>query len=215
MDKNKVVFIEQNFTKYNIPQYIEKPNKQKGYVSYGEDNQFPFYLISLIAKSSRHASIVKKKAMLVGGRGFIKTNLEMETMMFLKNSKNEDDLDEILAKISYDFELFGGFALNIIWSKDRTRISEINYIDVSKLRVANPDPEQGYPQIENYYISDGWESERKYPPVLYSGFSTIDRKQASQILYVKGHRAGTEFYAQPDYLPAIYCNPFIIFLLVI
>ena len=204
MNKNKIVFTEQDFTKYEIPQYIEKQNKSKGYVQYGDDNQFPSYLITLLAKSPRHANIVKKKAMLVGGRGFITTNLEMDTMLFLKNSKNEYDLDEILAKVSYDFEVFGGFCLNIVWSKDRTRISEINYIDVSKVRVANPDPEQGYPQIENYYISDGWENERKYPPVWYTGFSIIDRKEASQILYIKGHRAGTEFYAQPDYLPAIY-----------
>lgn len=192
------------FQKYEIPQFQEKLDKQKGWINYGLDNQFSYYLISLIAKSARHAAIVKKKAMLVGGRGFLTTNLNMETMLFLANSKNEDDLEEIVYKISYDLELFGGFALNVIWSKDRSKISEINYIDVSKLRIAAPDPEKGFPQIENYWLSDGWENVRKYPPKLYPGFSTINRKKASQILYVKGHRAGTEFYAQPDYLPAIY-----------
>jgi hypothetical protein len=205
MNKNtKIIKLDnQNFAKVDIPQFIEKVNKQKGWVDYGADNQFPYYLISLIAKSPRHAAILKKKAMLVGGRGFNTTNLEMETMMFLANSKNPDDMEEILAKIAYDLELFGGFALNLIWSKDRTRISEVNYIDVSKLRVAAPDDEDPYAP-EQYWLSDGWEKVRKFIPVLYPGFSTIDRKKASQILYIKGHRAGTEYYAQPDYLPALW-----------
>jgi hypothetical protein len=201
-NKTKIIKIDQSFSDYKIPQFEESINKSKGWVEYGEDNQFPYYLISLIAKSPRHASIVKKKAMLIGGRGFLKVNLQSDTMEFIANKKNEYDLEEILSKISYDLELFGGFALNIIWSKDRTKISEINYIDVSKLRVAIPDPDQ--PDEEKYFICDGWENTRKYSPVLYDAFSTVNRKQASQILYVKGHRAGTEFYAQPDYLPAIY-----------
>lgn len=204
MNKNFIIKLEQNFAKHEIPQFIEKINKAKGWVNYGSDNLFPYYLISLIAKSARHASILKKKAMLVGGRGFVTTNLNMETMMFLANSKNDDDLETILSKVAYDLELFGGFALNIIWSKDRTKITEINYIDVSKLRVALPDPEGPANQVEGYWISDGWENIQKYPPVLYPGFSTVNTKQASQILYVKGHRAGTEYYAQPDYLPGIF-----------
>ena len=144
--------------------------------------------------------------MLVGGRGFVKTNLNVETMMFLANSKNEDDLEEILYKISYDLELYGGFALNLIWSKDRTRISEINYIDPATIRIQPDDPQKGYPQIENYWVSDGWEKPQDpaNTPILYPGFSTVDRKKASQILYVKAHRAGVQYYAQPDYLPAIY-----------
>lgn len=202
--KNTIVKVEQTFNGVQIPQFSERIDKQKGWVRYGADNLFPYYLISLLAKSPRHAAIVKKKAMLVGGRGFITQNLNSDTMMFLLNSKNECDLETILAKVAYDLEVFGGFYLNLIWSKDRTRISEINYIDASKVRVAPIDKDSKYPQQENYWWSDGWEDIRKYPPVLYSGFSTINRKEASQILYVKGHRGGTEYYAQPDYLPAIY-----------
>lgn len=204
MNRNILKIKNEDFAKVDIPQFIEKENKLKDWIEYGQDNQFPYYLTSLIAKSARHAAILKKKAMLIGGRGFVTTNLQTDTMMFLANSKNEFDMEEILAKIAYDLELFGGFALNIVWSKDRTKISEINYMDPAKIRIQIPDAEKGYPLVENYYVSDGFENTRKYPPVLYPGFSTIDRKKASQILYVKGHRAGTEYYAQPDYLPGIF-----------
>lgn len=203
MDSNKVLTMKMEFAKYDIPQYLEKANKSKGYISYGDDNMYAQYLISLLAKSAIHASILKDKATMVGGQGWIKDNLGVDTMMFLKNSRNSSDLDEILFRVSYDYELFGAFALNIVWSKDRKSISEINYLDVSKLRIQIPDPKDKYPHQENYFISDGWENERKYTPVLYPGFSTINRKRANQIYYVKAHRAGTEYYGQPEYLPGV------------
>lgn len=196
---NKFFRIENQEFSVEIPEYIEKYNK-KGWVNYGVDNLYPQYLISLVSKSSRHASILKKKAMLVGGRGFIKDSLSENALLFIKNSKNEDDLDTILAKISYDFEMSGGFFLNLIWSKDRKYITEINYIDFSKVRI-KPENEDG---PEGYFICDGWEDIRKYTPVLYPSFSTINRKEASQILYVKSHRPGTEYYSQPDYKPGVF-----------
>jgi len=208
-NKSRIIkFENENFTKLetfakiDIPQFEEKENKTKGWINYASDNKFPYYLISLLAKSPIHSAILKKKAMLIGGRGFITTNVGTDTMFFLKNSRNSLDLEEILHRVAYDFELFGAFALNIIWSKDRESISEINYIDPAKLRVAIPDPEK--PEVESYFISDGWENIKKYPPIKYDGFSTINRKSASQILYVKDHRAGTEFYGQPEYLAGIF-----------
>lgn len=193
----------QEFTKVPLPQFEEKENKQRGWISCGVDNKFPYYLTSLLAKSPIHAAIVKKKSMLIGGRGFITTNIGTDTIFFLKNSRNSMDLDEILHKVAYDFEVFGAFALNIVWSKDRESISEINYIDVSKLRIAIPEEGEN-DEIESYWISDGWENIKKYPPIKYDGFSTVDRSSASQICYVRDHRAGTEWYGQPEYLSGIF-----------
>ena len=150
MNKQDIIVLDHKFNGIEIPQFAEKIHKTKGYVSYGEDNLFPYYLISLIAKSPRHAAILKKKASLIGGRGFITTNLSPETMLFLANSRNDNDMEEILAKISYDFELFGGFYLNIFWSKDRTKIVEVNYIDPSKVRIVPEEPDSKYPQITKY-----------------------------------------------------------------
>jgi len=192
----------EEFSKVQLPMYKEKEEKSKGWICQGLDNKYPFYLKSLLDKSPVHSGIVKKKSQLIAGRGFITTNLGLDAVYFLKNSRNSMDLDEISSAVAYDFEIYGAFALNIIWSKDRESISEINYIDVSKLRVAIPDEED--PEVESYWISDGWENIRKYPPVKYDGFSTINRKSASQIWYVKDHRAGTEWYGLPEYISGIF-----------
>lgn len=200
--KNQMEVI--NFDKVDLPQFKEVIRPQKGYVAFGEDNQFSQYLISLMNKSPLHASITTQKASMVGGYGFVKANLDYSTMLFLKNiNANDMDLEELLGRVAYDLEVFGAFAINPVWSKDRSKISEINYVDVSKLRVQAPDPDNLYPTLENYVISDDWTNERKYIPTWYQGFSTRNKKKASQIWYVKEQRAGVEYYGIPGYIAGI------------
>jgi len=200
---NKIEFAKIDFAKIDIPQYKESMNRG-GWVNNGENNLYPNYLISLINKSPLHSSIVTQKARMIGGYGFIKTNLDFKTMLFLKNiNANDMDLDELLYRCAYDLEVFGAFALNPVWSIDRNKITEINYVDVSKLRVQSPDPDNKYPTLVNYWISDGWENIRKYEPILYQGFSTVNKKKASQVYYIKEQRAGVEYYGIPEYIPGI------------
>lgn len=201
MNNDRIKSME--FSKVILPQFIENVNEQKHWVDFGADNLFPDYLKSLVAKSPLHSSIITQKARMIGGYGFNKINAEMRTMLFLKNMKSEFDLDEILYRVAYDLEIYGAFALNIVWSKDRESIASINYVDVSKVRIAAPSKDDKYPQLQNYWVSDGWENVRKYPPVLYQGFSTRAKRKASQILYVKEQRAGVEYYGIPDYIPGI------------
>jgi hypothetical protein len=191
------------FAAVPIPPPKESLNQNKKWIDWGIDNLYPMFLINTANKSSLHSSILKQKAMFIGGQGWSKTNLSMEASLMLGNYYNEDDCDELLFKIAMDLELYGGFYLNLIWSRDRKSISEINYIDPSKVRIAQPDPTQKYPQTENYWISDGWENTRKYEPIYYQGFSTVNQKERSQILYVKEYRPGTEWYARPEYEPGI------------
>lgn len=199
MDKFQI----HNFAGIQLPQFTEKVNEQKHWIEFGGDNKFPNYLQSLLAKSPLHSSIVTQKSRMIGGYGFVTQNLEMKTMMFLKNVKADYDFDELLYRCAYDLEIYGAFALNPIWSKDRQSLSMVEYVDVSKLRIQSPDKENPYPQLENYWISDGWENTRKYEPILYPGFSAKSKKKASQILYVKEQRAGTEYYGIPEYISAI------------
>lgn len=196
--ENRVSVI--TFSATPIPQPVEKVNRNKNWVDWGGDNQYPKYLIDLSIKSSLHSSILKQKSMLIGGGGWSKTNLSPEAQLLLLNTFNEDDLDELLYKIAMDLEVYGGFFLNLIWNKGRNKITEINYIDPAKVRIQPINPEDKYPQIENYWVSDGWEKTEKYTPVLYPGFSTIIKKKRSQILYVKEYRPGTEYYAIPEYI---------------
>jgi len=184
------------------PQYIEK-NNRGGWIDWGKDNLYPNYLISLVNRSSLHNSIINLKASMIGRNGFINVNWAPETVQFIKNMANKDDLEEILAKISVDMAIFGGFCLNIRWSKDRSKIAEINYISPESVRIAVPDEDTNYPDNEDYYVCEDWKNWKKFPPIKYSGFSTINKKDASQILYVKEHRSSNNWYPVPEYLAGI------------
>lgn len=183
----------------DVPIYKEKPSVN-GWIDFGDDNLLPNYYIGLMARSSVHSAILKGKSQMIGGNGFNKDGLSNEALNFLRNPYNEYDMEEILARVSYDLEVFGAFCLNIVWSKDRTKIAEIAYVSPQRVRIAAPDPK--FPHIEEYFICEDWENWRKKGVVKYPGFSVSDRSKASQILYVKEYRPGRYFYGEPEYMSA-------------
>ena len=187
-------------TKVEIPQFIESKNRE-GWINWGKDNLYPAYLISLVNKSPLHSAIIKTKASMLGGNGFQNVELEPLTKAFIMNKGNDEDMEEILQKISLDWAIFNGFVLSIIWSKDRESIAEINYINLDTVRFAVPDKE--HPEDINYYICEDWKNWRKNTPVLYQGFSLTNRKEATTILYVTGHRPSNNWYPVPEYVSGI------------
>lgn len=198
--ENKSNFRVINFnSQFTIPQYIELPVKGS-WVRYGENNLYGDYLLSLMNKSSKHNAIIKSKAAMVAGNGWNKDSLTPEQSMFIFNQYSKDNLNEVISKAAYDLELFGAYALEVIWSNDRSKISCINHIDVSKVRIATP--ENGIVQADSYYVSDDWSRLRSNQPILYPGFSQVNRSKGSQILYVKDFRPGCEFYGIPEYISA-------------
>jgi hypothetical protein len=186
--------------KSNIPLYSEKINR-KGWINYGTDNLYPEYLKSLLNKSSKHSAIVKGKATLIGGNGFNSTDISTDLNNFIGNPYGTEDLNSILSKCSYDIETYGGLCLNIIWSNDRTKISRINYVDPSKIRISTY--KDNWDKVESYLYKDDWRDHFKEKPVEIDGFSTINKESGSQIYYFKEYRPGCEFYAQPEYLAAL------------
>ena len=73
-----------NFASVEIPQPSETISNGRGWVSFGDDNLYPQFLISLSNRSSLHSSILKQKSMLIGGQGFSKLGLSAEALSFFK-----------------------------------------------------------------------------------------------------------------------------------
>jgi hypothetical protein len=192
-----------SFSNYDFtpsaPIYLERKNRG-GFIDFGKNNLYPNYLMSLVNRSPLHNAIVNLKSSMLGRNGFISANWSPETINFINNPNNELDLEEILAKISLDYVIFGGYCLNIRWSKDRSKIAEINYVSPLDVRIAVPATNV---EEESYYISSDWTNIRNNVPVLYPAFSTINRAEASQILYYKEHRGSNNFYPVPEYLAGI------------
>lgn len=199
MNNNYMSFSNYDFSLDAIPQYIEKGSK-RGWINWGKNNLYPTYLISLCNRSPLHSAIVDLKASMIGKNGWNNLNYNSDTIIFLRNAANEDDLNQILGRISTDLVIFGGFCLNIRWNKERTKIAEINYISPDSVRIAEPTETD---EPESYLISEDWKNPNKYTPVRYPGFSTVNREEASQILYYKEHRSSNNWYPVPEYLAGV------------
>jgi hypothetical protein len=202
------------FGDLTLPKFIEE--KSKGYIAFGKDNLYPEYLVGLKRKSPKHSAILKRKADMIAAKGWILTNLNKE---FVENKFGEDTLDIIAYKCAYDLVIYGGFALNIVWSIDKTTIAKIEYVDFRKIRISIEEiPKEKLKGIfkpadlDYYWYSDDWSNTRKCQPQLVQAFSEKYRGQMSddvqqgspnQLYYFLEYEPGCDYYTLPDYISGV------------
>jgi hypothetical protein len=181
-----------DFKMASFPIFSEVLNKSK-WVFYGANNLLPQYFISLYDNCAIHKAIVKSKVNQILGDAIYSEN-NPEAPVALVNG--EENIVDVMRKCALDFMLFGGFALNVIWSKDRKTIAEIYHLDFSRVRSGkiNPDTDK----VDCYYYSPVWEDSRKYPPQEFSAFNA-KAKDPVQIFYFKIYQPGLTYYPVPDW----------------
>ena len=188
---------------------VVSESRSKHWVDYGTEdwlNLYPQFLIDLYYNSSTQAAIINATAEMIAGENLViedEEERELEAVVKLKkffNSANGNEtLQEVIKKIAFDFKLQGAFALNIVWSQDRTQISEIYHIGVDKIRAEKPN-ELG--KIEGYYVSADWSDTRRNKPYRVPAFNTNDRTSPNQILYTGLYSPNMNAYHTPDYVAA-------------
>jgi hypothetical protein len=182
----------------------------KDWINYGGPdewaNLYPQFLIDLYYNSSTQAAIINATAEMIAGEDLIIEDEEERDVSsvaklkeFFNSANGNETLNEVIKKISFDFKLQGAFALNIIWSEDRTQISEIYHIPVEKIRCEKAN-ELG--KVEAYYVSSDWADTRTNEPYRVPAFNTNDRTSANQILYTGLYSPNMNAYYTPDYVAA-------------
>jgi hypothetical protein len=184
----------------------------KDWIEYGDANGdwrnlYPQFLIDLYYSSSITAAIVNSTAEMIAGENLIiedEDDRDLEARVKLQNfmdrANSNESLHEVLKKVAFDFKLQGAFALNVVWSKDRTQIAEVYHVDVSKVRCARPDE---FGKTKGYYISADWSNTRANKPYYVSAFNPNDRTSANQIMYAGLYSPNMNSYYTPDYVS---CN---------
>jgi hypothetical protein len=167
------------------------------WVYYGDSNLMPQYLIAQYNNCAIHKAIVTSKLEQIMGDGVVSLNNPMATINLVNPKEN---VSEVMKKCALDLVLFGGYAINVIWSKDRKSIAEIYHIDFSRVRSGKINPETD--EIEKYYYSADWANLRKFPPTEYSAFNA-NENNPSQILYYKCYQPSNSYYPNPDYSGAL------------
>jgi hypothetical protein len=180
-----------NLSSYTSPEIIEKSNKK--FVAYGSDNNYFQYLIDRYNGSPTNNAIINGVSQMIYGKG----------LDALDSSKKPEQYAQMVAlfnkdcvrKLCYDLKLMGQCSMQVIYSKDRKTIAQVEHIPVENLRAEKCN-EKG--EIAAYYYSDNWQkvttrTELKRIPAF--GYSN----ENIEIVYVKPYRAGYKYYSSPDY----------------
>ena len=185
---------------YNIPHLVEKTNQD--WVSFGENNLYPNYLLELFLGSAINGALIKSIGAMIYGEGLEATNADentdtKESYLRLTELLHNSD-DDVLKDLAMDLKLFGGCYVNCIWSRDRSRIAKLKHIPAQYIRSGKMIDGE----IDTYYYSADWSKYKKgeYRPRAYSAFNTEDRTQASQILMIRDKNPALFYGFAPDYV---------------
>lgn len=178
---------------YQERSYAERPSNQ-GWVSYGDDNLFPQYLIDLYKSSATHNALCTSIAYMIFGDGVQADTLEARLKI------EEWGLQDEVRKACLDLKIQGGFALEVVYSIDRTTISKVRHCPFENVRSAEVDEDE---KVDFLYYSKDWSDKREEPQLV----KTFDPEQSVehpvQILYVKPFSPGSYYYPKPDYIGSI------------
>lgn len=193
---------------------------------YQADNLYPQQLATLAFNAPTHNSALKTKQFMIEGEGF---NLELLEPALLELFENINDKGEtandVLNQISWDYSIFGGFALRVRWNAN-SEISEVFHVPFTDVRVGIPD-EDG--DINYFVVSNNWDKtltasqEKSYvinkfnPDWFSEGVDTDENgipaptedqiDNAEQLIYFWNYKPyatnGMRYYPLPDYVGAL------------
>ena len=180
-----------NLSTYTSPVISEKTNQD--YVSYGEDNNYFQYLIDRYNGSPTNNAIINGVSEMIYGRGLDATN----------SSKKPDQYAQMVSlfhkdcvrKLCFDLKLMGACAIQVIYTKDRKKVAQVEHMPVETLRAEKCN-DKG--EIEAYYYHPDW-SKQKRNDVLTRIPVFGKSNEAIEIIYVKPYRAGYKYYSSVDY----------------
>ena len=175
------------FAEAKQPEYKEK--KGEGYMQYGQNNDYPQYLLDLFNKSAKHNAIIRGKVNYIVGNGWAGEEA------LVKKVNREESLIDLTKKVALDLELFGGAYIQVIWSVMGEQVAELWHCDYTKIRT-NKDNTQ-------FWYKEDWKTTRNQEKAeIYNAFNPAN-PQGVQILYVKEYRPGMNVYSLPGYFGAL------------
>ena len=125
------------FHRATVPVFAELMQKTP-WVYYGNDNLLPQYFINLYDNCAIHKAVVNSKVNQIMGDGLVALNNPMAVVNLVNDYET---IEQVMRKCTLDYMMFGGFALQVIWSKDHKSIAELYHLDFSRIRSSKLKPD--------------------------------------------------------------------------
>ena len=179
-----------NLSSYTAPPVVE--NARNEWVEYGEDNNYFQYLIDRYNGSPTNNAAVNGISEMIYGRGLEATDSEEKPEAYAQ--MRELFSKDCMKKVCYDYKMMGQSAVQVIYSKDHSRIVQVNHIPIETLRAEKA--ELG--KVQGYFYHPDWsEIKRDEKPKRIPAFGTS--KEGLEILYIRPYKAGFYYYSPVDY----------------
>ena len=134
---------------YSRPEIKEYYNDD--FVAYGEDNDYFTYLIDRYNGSPTNNAAINGISEMIYGRGLDATDSREKDAEY--QQMKELLKKNVIKRICHDYKMMGQAALQVIYTKDRSKIAQVEYIPVETLRAEKCNSKG---EIEAYYYHSNW-----------------------------------------------------------
>lgn len=180
-----VNIVSVQFSDSKIPEFKKVSNKP--FVYFGEENDYPDYLLYLYNKSAKHNAIINGKLNYIFGGG-LKADNEESAKAWTEKFNRAESLEDVAKKSPTDVELFAGFYWQVIFNA-LGKIQEIYHLEFGKVR-SNKDGSE-------FYYKKDWKDRNEVMKV----FPAFDPKQPkTSIFFFQEYRPGCGVYPLPGYV---------------
>jgi hypothetical protein len=181
-------------SEYSRPEITE--SKREAWVEYGADNNYYQYLIDRYCNSTTNNAIINNITRLVYGKGLSAIDAsrkpnEYAQMMTLFSK-------DCVRQMVSDLKMLGQCAVQVIYSKDRKKISKVYHVPVQLLRAEKCN-EKG--EIEAYYYCDNWQDLRNFTPKRIAAYGYSN--EPIEIMFIRPYSVGMKYYSYVDYHGAL------------
>jgi len=197
-ETSNVLYIK--FENHKVPEFKEVKNKE--YIYFGEDNNYPDYLIELYLRCAKHNAIINGKTNYIYGGGLVTDDKTSTVSQKAITQKFINKLKPFINDMIKDFELFNSIAIEIIYDKLGKEIADFAYMPISKIRT-NADESL-------YFYSNDWkqskQTEEKTGFKELEPFDYENKVKGSQLFVfkLKSPKNGVDknVYGIPNYIGA-------------
>lgn len=189
------------YVESNIVSPRETLVSARNLVEWGERNLYPDYLLDLYNNAPTLRSIINGNIDFITGDDISIVPLQAEFTDGEMN-KRGDTIREQVKDIAKDYEIYGGFALQVIRNL-AGEVAEVYYVDMRYLRTNK--------ECNVFYYSEDWKKGGRRDVIVYPAYiKNLDwqslsdeerNRHASSILFVKN--VHTQVYPSPLYAASV------------
>lgn len=177
-------------------------NSNRGWINWGNRNDYPLQLSNLYYNSPIHQSCVDFAVSAIVGGGVDYNKMKLNGQEEMRPNYMES-WDSFIEKIALDYILYGAYAFQIIKNKDNKTYS-FYHQSFSDVRCS-PKDEDGV--ITSYWVSSDWTALSKYAPVELPAFGFQEDEEIAQgktYLFVStSYSPDLLYYQTPRYISAL------------